>query len=289
VSASGTAESTDASATGEEAGDGDGDSTSSDDASSGPLLDIEMTGGPTATDEGGTEGTTPPWLVTMSRLEEDGDVYLVHVDIETAESDPVCVLVDSLTQEPITSVGPSLTFTRDDRLIASFSGRIAEISLPSCEVIEIGSIGYGEVFGILPDEGNELYGISSTSDVLLRIDTATGAGTVVGALSQDWFLAGATWIEESQDIIGLRGIDNSLYDVDQLTGVDSLIAVLDVQFTNIGIEYHPLTEQLYACTGDGHLYRIEDDFTTTDLGDMGLFGACTNLGAPWSDVVLPID
>ena len=76
-----------------------------------------------------------------------------------------------------------------------------------------------------------------------------------------------------------------LYDVDQNSGMVSLLSFLQVNFSTVGIEYHPLTEQLYACTGDNNLYRIEDDYSITNLGPMGLHNACTNLGAPWSENV----
>ena len=261
-------------------GDGDGD----DGSSGGVKFDLSEVDTPDPIEE------IPPWLVTMNKLVDapDAEIHLFHVDIETGEAESVCVLTDADTQQPLTSRGPSLTFTRDDRLIASFTTYIAEITLPDCQVHYIGDIGFGQVFGIMPDEGNELYAISSASDALIHIDTGSGQGMEIGPLGQGWGTAGGTWIEATQDVIGLRASDDGIYDIDQNNGMAALLGNIDVDFYNVGIEFHPLTEQLYACSSDAHLYRIEDDYTTTDLGPMGLATSCTNLGAPWStEVLLP--
>ena len=243
---------------------GDGDPTTGDGdpepSTTGLKWDLGEFDSPPAIEE------IPPWLLTMNKVNANDPISLFHVDIDDGVAVPVCTLIDAQTQQPLTAAGPSLTFTRDDRLIASFGSSISEIILPECDVVFIGDIGYSGVNGIMPDEGNELYGISATSDVLLHIDTGTGLGVAVGPLGQNWGNNGGTWIEDTQDIIGLSGNDNGLYDIDQNSGMVALLAILQVNFGTVGIEYHPLTQQLYACTGDNNLYRIEDDYSITNVG-----------------------
>lgn len=225
---------------------------------------------------------TPPWLVHIANV--GGERHLFQIDIDTAVPTDVCTLTDAATGLPFSQGTPSVTFTRDDRLLFSTGSAIYELALPSCEATLLGDIGYGGVYGICPDEANDLYGLSSSSDALIHIDAATGMGTMVGPLGDAWSMLGGTWNEVDQQILGINSVTDGLYDIDSMTGMASLLQVLPLDFMNVGMEFHPLTEQIYACTSDSHLYRLEMDGSLTDLGDMG-FDSCTNLGAPWSETV----
>ena len=119
---------------------------------------------------------------------------------------------------------------------------------------------------------------------MIHIDTGTGAAVSVGPLGSDWFTLGATWNEDEQQLLGLSGSTDSIYDLDTVTGAATLIQGLDVDFVQVGFEYHPNTGLSYACTDNAPLLRIEGDGSVSDLGDMG-FADCLNLGAPWPDAV----
>lgn len=255
--------------------------SSSEDGPVGPIFDLSVPDG------GGGEPPmkTPPWLVHLAN--EDGARQLYHIDIETAVATHICTIIDAATMMPYDGGSPSITFTRDDRLIFSGNNSIWEIELPSCITTEIGPIGFTQVNGISPDEGDDLFGISGSSDVLLRIDAQTGQGTEVGPLGQSWGLLGGTWSEVEQEIYGINSSTDALYQIDAATGMATVDQMLPIDFQNVGVEFHPLTERIYACTSNSHLYRLEPDGSVTDLGDMG-FDTCTNLGAPWSeDIELP--
>lgn len=256
------------------------DSTGPGSATDGPpIFDLGIPDAPPTKD-------AEPWLVRLAVV--DGNRHLFQIDIETAATTDLCTVMDAATMTPLTGNTSTITFTRDDRLLFVRGQTVLwELALPSCIATEIGPIGFGGVNGICPDEGNNLYGLSTTSDVLLAIDANTGVGTEIGALGQDWGSLGGTWNEDEQRVLGINSNTDALYEINQLSGAATQVQVLPLLFASVGMEYHPLTSRIYACTNDSHLYRLEDDGTLTDLGDTGL-GTCDNLGAPWSpDVPIP--
>ncbi|MEM7154628.1 MAG: hypothetical protein AAF799_17400 [Myxococcota bacterium] len=254
---------------------------SDDDGDEPPIFDVPTPdGGPLDPPE-----KTPSWLVHIGNV--DGQRHLFHIDIETAEATDVCVLTDAETGQPYSGQSPSVTFSRDDRLLFSSNTGLWEFELPSCIATHVGEFGYSQVWGISPDEGNDLYGLDALTDQLIHIDAQTGQATAVGPLGQDWTTLGGTWNEVEQRLYGINASTDALYEIDQLTGMGVLANALPLDFEYVGVEFHPLTEQIYACTSSRQLYRLEADGSLTDLGDMGLPG-CNNLGAPWStEVVLP--
>jgi hypothetical protein len=265
---------------GDDGGDGDG-SDGDDGGDDDPKFDVgEMPDAGTPDDGGGV----PLWLLHI-----DSEQKLNHISIADAQVTELCQLIDLATGEPPDASFATLTFNREDRLFASSGYKLWEIMLPSCDVIEVGSFGggYGGIFGIAPDEdGNGLLGISSDVDQLVHIDENTGLATSVGALGQDWFLHGATWVEEEELVYGIRGIDNGLYEISPDSGSASLSATLEVLFDNVGMEHHPHTGVIYACTNDGFLYEVVEDGTMVTVGTTGLT-KCSNLGAPWGEPELP--
>ncbi len=238
------------------------------------------------TDEGSSStgeepAQAPPWLVSLDEF-NDGN-HVTQIDIETAATLDVCVIDNTVSGQPLTGPIYSSTFTRDDRLLISRGNQLWEVELPSCDASPVGPFGFNDVFGISPDEGNDLFGLSAAADQLIRIDANTGMGTSVGPLGSDWFTLGVTWDEQGQRLLGLNGNDDDLYEIDVMTGMTTPIYMLMPDFFQIAFEYHTLTDQVYACTDDAHLLRVEDDGSLTDLGDLGLANGCLNLAAPWSD------
>lgn len=229
-----------------------------------------------------------PWLVHVGVA--GGERHLFQVDIETAVATDLCVLINTATMQPIPTGAASITFTRDDRLLFTngTGTNLWEIELPSCLATNLGPIGVSGVYGISPDEGNDLYGLSAVTNSLIHIDAMTVAASTIGPLGATWGNLGGTWNEAEQQILGINGETDSLYEVDGTTGTATLVQSLPLDYSFVGMEYHPLNGQIYSCTADSHLYRLEDDGSLTDLGHMGTEGSCTNLGAPWSeDIPLP--
>ena len=211
---------------------------------------------------------------------------LMLVDVSDGSTTEVC---------KVTGIGfiKSLTFTRTNRLLASDGAILYEIDPCTCKGAQIGvfSPGYGSIYGISPDEGDDLFGISAQANALVRIDSDTAKTTEIGPLGGIWGNHGATWSEQEQRIYAINGGTNSLYTVDPQTGAATLIAKLSVTFSTVGAEIHPATGRLYGCTGTGKLYEIDKATAkATEIGAIQGIGTCTNLGAPWtgSDVCLPV-
>ncbi len=73
--------------------------------------------------------------------------------------------------------------------------------------------------------------------------------------------------------------------IDIVSGQASLVTNLMYNFGTVGIELHPSNDTIYACSNGEFLLSIDPDTgVVTEIGPMGLTGACDNLAAPWQPV-----
>jgi hypothetical protein len=196
----------------------------------------------------------------------------------------------------------SVTFTRDDRLLAGSSGdnSLWEVFLPSCDIVKIDNYSLPSLLipGICPDEENDLFGLSTGNEALYRIDSNTAEVTLVGYFGITFGNVGGTWVEEEQEVYSITnvGSEDGLMHVDKTDGAATLLAYLTEDFGSVGMEHHPHNEVIYACTnpsaGPGWesapLFQVDLDGTVTLVGLTGLPGNCDNLGAPWGNPPLPL-
>jgi hypothetical protein len=181
----------------------------------------------------------------------------------------------------------SLTFSRQNGLYASRSSSfLDQIDPCTCDITPIGDYGiYTGVAGITSDQGNELYGVASTQDVVIAIDTQTGMGMQVGALGVNFQNQGATWSDGIDDLYGLNANLDQLFEISHQNGAANKIADLNLNFGTVGMELHPQNGVIYACTSDDTLYEVDPQNGDVDaIGAMGQGGACSNLAAPWFEV-----
>ena len=69
------------------------------------------------------------------------------------------------------------------------------------------------------------------------------------------------------------------------TTTATLLASLDVDFNQVGFEYHPLNDRTYGCSSDAILYEIDvTTGMTSQIGPVPQPNGCSNLGAPWTPV-----
>ena len=121
--------------------------------------------------------------------------------------------------------------------------------------------------------------------MLFRVDTGTGAGTVIGSLGVDFGNQGAAWNETDGSIYALNANTDDVYGVNPTTGTATLLASLDVDFNQVGFEYHPLNARTYGCSSDAILYEIDvTTGMTSQIGPVPQPNGCSNLGAPWTPV-----
>jgi hypothetical protein len=193
---------------------------------------------------------------------------LLDVDPATGSASTICDLEglgDAGTQ--------SVAFTRDGRIMATYdSAELWEIDPCSCTASAVGAVGYRGLAGMTPDDANGLWAIASEEDMLVRIDPATGAGTPIGPLA---------WSEDDQRLYVLLGSGPAeIHTADPLSGALSFMSLVGVFYSSVGVEYHPGTGELFACTADGFLNVIDPE--TGSVSAVGATGYedCDNLAVP---------
>jgi hypothetical protein len=272
-----------------EDGDGDDGEDGGGDDGDGIKYDVSDGTGGGPDGDGDNEDT---WLIHAS----SGKLW--HIDIDTAVATPVCDLVpEGGVQIPTIH---TITFSREDHMLASGGRALWHIELPTCLTRKIGDFAANPmaIWGFCPDEGNNLYGIDVYGASLHHIDITTGVATKIGPIGTTPTLTGATWVEETQEVLGILGTNSGLdglFEFDKATGAGTRLADLDKDFTKVGMEHHPHNGVIYACmdpSGDptwdsAPLLRVNPDTGSTEL--IGLTGLqmCSNLGAPWGTPELP--
>ncbi|MEM6994873.1 MAG: hypothetical protein AAF721_30445 [Myxococcota bacterium] len=222
------------------------------------------------------------WLLHFNTGPTINQARMARVSVSTGETTELCDLVgDSLAQGAF----KSSTFTRDNRLLASDGRSLYEVDQCACTYALIGDfpLGTRQIYGIAPDEGDGLFGISAAARALVRIDTETAEPTIVGELGLEVVTShGLAWSEASGQLLMVESGTDALYDVDPQTGLATLIAVLSTPTNAVGLEIHPDTDELFLCgPPDGKIHLVDRETAiTTPLVDGP--PSCKNLGAPWA-------
>jgi len=90
-------------------------------------------------------------------------------------------------------------------------------------------------------------------------------------------------------LYAINGSASELYTVDPDLAADAADKIADIAplvFGSVGVELHPDSGVIYACTDDTVLYSIDPDTgASTAIGaGMGHASTCDNLAAPWTVV-----
>ncbi len=224
-------------------------------------------------------GPLGQWLLSI----DNGDKNLELVSTATGKAMPVCKLNTSDNY-------PSLTFSRNGMLFASNATkkRLDRIDPCTCNITPLGPTGYNLIPGITSDQGNGLVGVETTVDVLLSLDPKTGKAKPIGPFGQNFGKAGATWSDSLKAIYAIDGTSDKLYTVEPSTGKATAIAQLSIDFDSVGIELHPISGVIYACTSNGVLYSISPSTgKAAAIGQTGQTAKCNNLAAPWTPLKCP--
>jgi len=227
-------------------------------------------------DTAAPEPAVPLYLLSVNNAQK----RLEKIDVLTGQGTVVCNL-------PSNTNYPSLTFSRDNVLFASYQGSTLHTIDPcTCAVQVVGPYGgFSGVNGITSDFGVNLFGVSHIQDEFISIDSNTGGGTSIGDLGVNFGYTGATWSDGDEMVYAIDALSDSLFKIDPETGLATYVAPLSLPMGTVGIEMHPDNGVLYACSDPAHLLSI--DLVTgevTDIGDMGQNTACNNLAAPWAPV-----
>lgn len=252
------------------------------------------TGGSTTTDGGSTTGdgstgggsTGDPvqegmWLTMLEDTSSPTRLY--KIDLETGAGTLLCSL--DTNDDYNTS-----TFSRDGKLFtANASTKNLEIIDPcTCKRTVVGPTKVDALPGITADQALGLYGMDTTLDNLVALNTDTGNATVIGALGINWGTGGLTWSDVLKDTYAINGTDDKLYTINHLTGKATSLIQTNYNFGSVGIEWHPKTGEIYACSNPAELLLVsEKTGEVTVVGPMNLENKaahCDNLAAPWVPV-----
>jgi len=179
------------------------------------------------------------------------------------------------------------TFGRDGTLYAANANtkNLEAIDPCTCARTVIGPTKVDALPGITTDQELGLYGLETTVDQFMTIDTQTGNATPVGPLGINWGTGGLTWSDDLKDAFAINGTDDRLYTIDHVTGKASFLVQTNYNFGSVGIEWHPKTHEIFACSNPAELLRVEQkDGSVTVVGPMQLENKqahCDNLAAPW--------
>jgi len=179
------------------------------------------------------------------------------------------------------------TFGRDGTLYAANANtkNLEAIDPCTCARTVIGPTKVDALPGITSDQALGLYGLETTVDQLMTIDTMTGNAAPVGPLGINWGTGGLTWSDDLKDTFAINGTDDRLYTINHVTGKASFLVQTDYNFGSVGIEWHPKTREIFACSNPAELLRVEQkDGKVTVVGPMLLENKqahCDNLAAPW--------
>lgn len=126
------------------------------------------------------------------------------------------------------------------------SSRLFVIDPDDYSITLVGSIGAPVVIGIAADASGNLFGIDLVTDSLYSIDSATGAGTVVGSLGLDINYAQDIGFDRVNNVLygTLYSATGGLYTIDTTTGLATLKASFDDELDGLAIPPQPLAGKM---------------------------------------------
>ncbi|MEZ4385099.1 MAG: hypothetical protein R3A79_27465 [Nannocystaceae bacterium] len=236
------------------------------------------TGGDTTTGGGDESGM---WLLSFEDTSSPTKLYKIH--LSDGHATHLCDLDTSDNYN-------TSTFGRNGNLYAANANTLnLEVINPcTCERTIVGPTNVSALPGITADQALGLYGLETTIDQLVDIDTLNGNATPIGPLGINWGTGGLTWSDELEDTYAINGTDDTLYTINHVTGKATVLVKTDYNFGSVGIEWHPKTKEIYACSNSSELFSVsEKDGHVTTIGPMNLDNQaahCDNLAAPWTEI-----
>ncbi len=218
-------------------------------------------------------GDPGDWLLTVDR--GSNPPRLVRADLAGGVVE-VCSLAGAVDYL-------SIAFAPDGTLygLNGTANRIDTINPCNCSFQIVGPTSLGPIaLDRQGMESGELLAVDPALDALVRVDVATGLGTVIGPLGFMFGTADLAWSDLLQAPYAVEGDNDFLYTVDPVTGAATPGMPLSQDVTDPGLAVHPNDNGLYACSGDT-LYTVDASTgLMTAVGPLGLTGACRTLTPP---------
>jgi PEP-CTERM motif len=108
-------------------------------------------------------------------------------------------------------------------------------------LIGVGGIGFENVFALGFDQSGVLFGISDTSNQLIRIDTASGVGALVGPTGLSFAFDLASRPEDGIMFVADSGT-SSLYTINTANGTTTLVGDYGSSTNVVGLAFSPVPE-----------------------------------------------
>ena len=234
----------------------------------------------------------PNWLLTVENGGVDNEVHrLLRVSVAPTDygtTRVICADIALPASVNASNVITSLTFNQG-RLLATGNGSansdtMFEIDPCTCSATVVGAYGFDPVPGITSIDA-QMFGVTTTADLVISINPLTAAGAPLGALPSDWGTAGLSWSGPIRNsLLGITSADDTLVEFNARTGeVIGAPLMLDYDFRSVGMEFHPGLNRLFACSNAGALLEVD---TTTGHVTFGptISSLCNNLAAPFGTV-----
>ncbi|MEL6906087.1 MAG: hypothetical protein AAFP22_11810, partial [Planctomycetota bacterium] len=173
--------------------------------------------------------------------------------------------VASLGPEPLSG----LALDPMQRLLYSArfgSGDLVSIDPVSGDVAVVGASGFSEISGLAFGPGAELFGVERSSRSLVRLDTATGQGTLVATLDRE---AATIAFDGGGNLLGAQA--EELFAIDPISGVTDSLS--EFPHASLGsLAYSSTNGRLYSVdTNRGVLMEIEPGtWTGRNVGGVGI-------------------
>lgn len=251
--------------------DGPGTTTSTDPSTTDDSADGS------SSDETSAGGMPGEWMLTVDNGTSPPRLVRVGLDASTTE---ICTLASTVAYT-------SLVFDRSGTLWGhnDAAGRIDAINPCNCSFQIVGPTSLGSIsLGLGPVGDDDLIGLDSALDALVRVDTATGLGTVVGALGFSFGVGSVAWSDLVGTPYAIEDENDYLYSVNVATGETTDLYPLSEDVTTPGLAVHPNDDGLYVCSGDELFTLDAASGLMLPVGSLGLAGACRTLAVPQTAV-----
>ena len=209
-------------------------------------------------------------------VDEDVKAGWVLVTIDTragdiVEIDPSTAAVSVITDISDTSITINSMDVREDGtpiVHNSADYELMTIDVCSGDTATIGSTGTSDMGGIGFGSSGRLYGLSTSDDMLVELDTSTGRASTVGPLGFDIGSNGLAYDCSTDTLWGADSGSGQIFGLDLATGAATGFLATSVPFRSVGLEFDHSTGMLLAATGY-ELYEVDPSSgAATWIGDL---------------------
>ncbi|MFQ6050278.1 MAG: hypothetical protein ACE5K4_01150 [Candidatus Hydrothermarchaeota archaeon] len=191
----------------------------------------------------------------------DREGRLISIDPQTAE---YTIVTGLYGQNPVHT---SLAFSPDGKLFGYTKTIVGwELCVIDVSTGKVKSIGkpnpvLGLLGGLAFDRQGNFYGLGAGASALYSIDPVTGDTKLIGETGLDALYYHGLAIDFKTDelyavIGGTVGLSDKLVHINKTTGKATVVGLLDVYYPWVGVEFSPVTGELFAVRNGNILMKV---------------------------------